>query len=152
MITICKILEILEGPSISLKFWLKTFGKLVSDLLQVKIWKSASRFKICLINSICVCPPKDEKKVDDYFTHFQLDFFEKNFCVKSLHNLTIIKFFFWKILKIFFFAFTTYGQKLKSAGRISDFDLEKFWNFFWNQETYIFKWSDKLFDIPKSCK
>ena len=40
----------------------------------------------------------------------------------------------------------------KSAGRISDFDLEKFWNFFWNQETYIFKWSDKLFDIPKSCK
>ena len=30
---ICKILEILKGLSISLKFWLKIFGKLVSDLL-----------------------------------------------------------------------------------------------------------------------
>ena len=31
--TICKILEILKSESISLKFWLKIFGKLVSDLL-----------------------------------------------------------------------------------------------------------------------
>jgi hypothetical protein len=31
--TICKTLEILKGPSISLRFWLKIFGKLVSDLL-----------------------------------------------------------------------------------------------------------------------
>ena len=30
---ICKILEILKGLSISLKFWLKICGKLVSDLL-----------------------------------------------------------------------------------------------------------------------
>ena len=31
--TILEILEILKGQSISLKFWLKIFGKLVSDLL-----------------------------------------------------------------------------------------------------------------------
>ena len=31
--TILEILEILKGESISLKFWLKIFGKLVSDLL-----------------------------------------------------------------------------------------------------------------------
>ena len=31
--TIWEILEILKGESISLKFWLKIFGKLVSDLL-----------------------------------------------------------------------------------------------------------------------
>ena len=30
---ILEILEILKGPSISLKFWLKICGKLVSDLL-----------------------------------------------------------------------------------------------------------------------
>ena len=31
--TIWEILEILKGESISLKFWLKIFGKMVSDLL-----------------------------------------------------------------------------------------------------------------------
>jgi hypothetical protein len=31
--TILEILEILKGQFISLKFWLKIFGKLVSDLL-----------------------------------------------------------------------------------------------------------------------
>ena len=31
--TIWEILEILKSESISLKFWLKIFGKLVSDLL-----------------------------------------------------------------------------------------------------------------------
>ena len=49
-------------------------------------------------------PPKDEKKVNDCFTHFQLDFFEKNFCVKSLHNLSLIKKKNLKILKIFLFC------------------------------------------------
>ena len=39
-------------------------------------------------------------------------FLKKKICVKSLHNLNIIKIFFWKILKTFFFACTTYGQKL----------------------------------------
>ena len=37
VITICKILEILKGLSISLKFWLKIFGKLVSDILYSQV-------------------------------------------------------------------------------------------------------------------
>ena len=95
----------------------------------------------------CVFSQRVKKKSMTIFTHFQMDFFEKKLCVKSLHNLNIIKKNFWKILKIFFFAFTTFGQKLcgslgKDKNRKNIFEKKNINNF-----THIIRICPKVLDF-----